>query len=73
QSLDSAIFVVIAFCGIIPSSALIMVIVVQAVVKIAYEALATPLTYLVVGWLKRTEGIDTFDHDVRVNPFALSG
>lgn len=72
QSLDSAIFIVIAFSGIIPTGALIMTIVVQAVVKIAYEALATPLTYIVVGWLKRTEGIDTFDHDVRFNPFAVS-
>ena len=73
QSLDSAIFVAIAFSGILPTDALIMVIVVQAVVKIAYEALATPLTYLVVGWLKRAEGIDTFDRGVRFNPFALTG
>jgi len=73
QSLDSAIFIVIAFSGILPTNALIMAIVVQAVVKTAYEALATPLTYLVVGWLKRAEGIDTYDRDVRFNPFAMTG
>ena len=73
QSLDSTIFVVIAFTGIIPTEALIMVIVTQAVAKTAYEALATPLTYVVVGWLKRAEGIDTFDRDIRFNPFATSG
>jgi len=72
QSLDSAIFIVIAFSGILPTNALIMAIVVQAVVKTAYEALATPLTYLVVGWLKRAEGIDTYDRDARFNPFALT-
>lgn len=73
QSLDSAIFIVIAFSGILPTSVLIMTIVVQAVAKTAYEALATPLTYLVVGWLKRAEGIDTYDRDIRFNPFALTG
>ena len=73
QSLDSTIFIVIAFSGIIPTSALILTIVVQAAAKTAYEALATPLTYLVVGWLKRAEGIDTFDRGVRFNPFALTG
>ena len=73
QSLDSAIFIVIAFSGILPTGALIMAIVVQAVVKTGYEALATPLTYLVVGWLKRTEGIDAYDRDVRFNPFAMTG
>ncbi|NNE83831.1 MAG: queuosine precursor transporter [Alphaproteobacteria bacterium] len=73
QSLDSAIFVVIAFSGILPADALILTIVVQAVAKTAYEALATPLTYVLVGWLKRAEGIDTFDRDVSFNPFATTG
>jgi uncharacterized integral membrane protein (TIGR00697 family) len=72
QSLDSAIFIVIAFAGIIPFGALILTIVVQAAAKTAYEALATPLTYLVVGWLKRAERIDTYDRDVRFNPFAIT-
>lgn len=39
--------------------------------KSAYEALATPLTYAMVGFLKRREGIDTYDHGVNFNPFAL--
>ena len=72
QSLDSAIFIVVAFAGIWPTKALIVAIVVQAAAKIAYEALATPLTYVVVGWLKRAEGIDTYDRGVRFNPFALT-
>ena len=72
QGLDSAIFIVIAFSGILPVEALIMTIVVLATVKIGYEALATPLTYVVVGWLKRAEGIDTYDRDARFNPFELT-
>ncbi len=72
QSLDSAIFIVVAFSGIWPAKALLTAIVVQAAAKIAYEALATPLTYLVVHWLKRAEGIDTYDRGVRFNPFALT-
>jgi uncharacterized PurR-regulated membrane protein YhhQ (DUF165 family) len=38
--------------------------------KVVYEALATPLTYLVVGWLKRAEGVDTFDRGTNFSPFA---
>lgn len=73
QSLDSVIFVTIAFSGVLPIEALLMTMAVQATAKTAYEALATPLTYIVVNWLKRTEGIDTFDHDIRFNPFATTG
>ena len=43
----------------------------QWLVKTAYEALATPLPYAVVGWLKRAEGIDTFDRGTKFNPLAL--
>ncbi len=37
-----------------------------------WRAAATPLTYLVVHYLKRTEGIDTYDHGTRFNPFAVT-
>jgi len=72
EGLDSAIFIVVAFAGILPVDALITTVVVQALAKTAYEAAATPLTYLVVGWLKRAEGVDVYDRGVRFNPFALS-
>lgn len=38
-----------------------------------YEAAATPLTYALVGFLKRREGLDTYDYDTDFNPLALSG
>lgn len=44
----------------------------QWLVKSAYEALATPLTYAMVGFLKRREGIDTYDRGISFNPFAWS-
>ena len=43
----------------------------QWLVKVAYEALATPLTYLAVGSLKRREGLDTYDRGISFNPLAL--
>lgn len=71
QGLDSIVFVMVAFWGIFSLEVLIGTIAVQAVAKIAYEILATPLTYAVVGWLKRTEGIDHYDRGTRLNPFAV--
>jgi len=71
EGLDSAVFVAIAFFDVLPPGVLVGAIVTQWLVKSAYEALATPLTYLVVGFLKRREGIDVYDRRIRLNPFAL--
>jgi len=38
--------------------------------KVVYEVIATPLTYAIVGFLKRTEGLDAFDYKTRFTPFA---
>lgn len=72
EGLDSLIFVTIAFWGIIPAAGLLSAIVTQWLFKVAYEALATPLTYAAVGFLKRQEGIDVFDRDTSFNPLALA-
>jgi uncharacterized integral membrane protein (TIGR00697 family) len=71
QGLDSLVFVLIAFSFVIPLSALLPMIVTQWLVKTAYEALATPVTYGVVGYLKRREGIDVYDRETRFNPLPL--
>jgi uncharacterized integral membrane protein (TIGR00697 family) len=71
EGLDSAVFISIAFFDVLPPGVLVGTIVTQWLVKSAYEALATPLTYLVVGFLKRREGIDVYDRRIRLNPFAL--
>jgi uncharacterized integral membrane protein (TIGR00697 family) len=59
ESLDSAIFITAAFLGIIPTSQLPMMIFAQASFKILYEVAATPLTYLVVGYVKKFENEDS--------------
>ena len=72
EGLDSMVFISIAFFGTIPSSALTSTIITQWLMKSAYEALVTPLTYLAVNFLKRQEGIDFFDYDTQFNPLRIS-
>jgi uncharacterized integral membrane protein (TIGR00697 family) len=71
EGLDSFIFMILAFAGTIPITALTLGILTQWVVKSAYEAAVTPLTYLVVNFLKRNEGMDIFDYDTRFNPLMF--
>ena len=73
QALDSAVFVTLAFAGAIPAGALVGIVAAQWLVKVVYEALATPLTYAAVAWLKSREQMDTFDYDTDYNPVRLKG
>jgi queuosine precursor transporter len=73
QGLDSLVFIVLAFAGTIPASAMLTAVVTQWLVKSLYEAFATPLTYVVVNRLKRTEGVDVYDRDTRLNPLLVRG
>lgn len=59
EFLDSILFMTIAFWGVVPVSVLPGMILAQAVFKIGYEILATPLTYAVVGWFKKHESSET--------------
>jgi uncharacterized integral membrane protein (TIGR00697 family) len=70
QGLDSAVFITLAFVGTIPLYSLISAVVVQWLVKSLYEAVVTPVTYMVVALLKRKEGLDVYDHDTKFNPFS---
>ena len=73
QALDSLVFIVVAFAGIMPSvEALLTAVVTQWLLKSAYEVVATPLTYAVVTFLKRAERLDAYDHDTRFNPLLLA-
>jgi uncharacterized integral membrane protein (TIGR00697 family) len=71
EGLDSLVFMTIAFVGAIPIAVLALAIVTQWLVKSAYEAAATPLTYGAVRFLKRREGLDVYDYDTRFNPLLL--
>ncbi len=71
QGVDSFVFIILAFAGTIPTRALVLAIITQWLVKSAYEAAATPVTYKVVGFLKRHEGLDVYDHDTHFNPLLI--
>jgi hypothetical protein len=72
QGLDSLVFITLAFVGTIPVANIAVAVITQWLVKTAYEAAATPLTYGVVRFLKRREGMDVYDYDTRFNPFLVS-
>lgn len=68
QGADSAIFITIAFWGILPAGGLGSAILSQWLVKSGYEALATPMTYAIVNGLKRIEQVDVFDRQTDFRP-----
>lgn len=70
QGLDSVLFVMIAFAGTgVPE--LHVLIWETWVFKVAFEVLATPLTYAIVTFLKRAENLDTYDEKIDLNPIAV--
>ncbi len=71
QALDSAIFLTIAFWGAMPAPVLGVLVMSHWIAKTSYEVLATPLTYAVVTYLKKKEGLDTFDYGTNFNPFVV--
>lgn len=74
QGLDSLIFYPLAFYGLAgwPPEQLLQVVVSQWLIKTIWEAILTPVTYAVIGWLKRHEGVEVFDSDTDFSPFATS-
>lgn len=70
EFVDSTLFILIAFAGVLPNSLLVTLIVSNYVFKTAIEILFTPVTYAAVGYLKRTEGEDHYDRDTNFSPFA---
>lgn len=70
--MDTEVFVSVGLGGILSPSILVDTAVAAWIIKVAYEAAATPMTYLLVGFLKRQEGFDQFDSRTDFNPFKLS-
>ena len=75
QAIDSALFYPLAFLGAVGWTPVQVaaVALTQWVIKVSWEALLTPVTYAVVGWLKRREGVDVFDTATDFSPFAKGG
>ena len=71
ESVDSIIFFPIAFGGMIPNEALLIMIGTQALLKSTYEILVLPVTIRVVRYVKKIDGSDVYDADVSFNPFKI--
>ena len=73
EAVDSALFYPLAFygAGIIPDDKLLLVMVAQFLAKVGVEIVFTPVTYRIVGFLKRAENEDYYDRDTNFSPFAL--
>ena len=73
EAVDSSLFYPLAFygSGIIPDDKLPMVMLAQFTLKVMVEVLFTPVTYALVGWLKRAENEDYYDRNTDFNPFHL--
>lgn len=73
EGIDSLLFYPLAFygTGIIPDEKLPQVMLAQWVTKVAVEVVFTPVTYKIVGFLKRAEREDYYDRNTDFNPFTL--
>jgi len=72
EGFDTLIFVVVAFAGVVPAKELMLMIVFNYVFKCGVEVIFTPVTYLIVGKLKRGEGVDVYDTKTSFNPFKMA-
>ncbi len=69
QGIDSIIFYPLAFWGVWENKAVLTVMVTNWLLKVLWEVFLTPVTYIVVGFLKRKEGVDLFDEGTDFSPF----
>ncbi len=72
QGVDTVVVLTIAFAGVLPAAVLGTMVLSHWLVKVVYEVVATPFTYLIVGYLKRREGLDVYDYEVDFNPLKIS-
>jgi uncharacterized integral membrane protein (TIGR00697 family) len=70
QAVDTVVLMIVAFGGQRNAMLILKLIGSAYLFKVAYEVLATPLTYWVVGFLKRSEGVDKYDYGTHFTPFT---
>ena len=71
ELVDSTLFILIAFVGILPSSLLLTLIISNYIFKTLVEVLFTPVTYRVIAFLKKKEDEDYYDENTNFNPFKV--
>jgi queuosine precursor transporter len=71
EGIDTTIFCMIAFYGVLPGPLLVTVILSNYIFKCLIEILFTPVTYGIVRFLKKKEHIDVYDRGISYNPFTF--
>jgi uncharacterized integral membrane protein (TIGR00697 family) len=71
EAVDSAVFYTVAFLGVWSNYNLLTIMLAQYLLKSGWEIIMTPVTYKVVGFLKRAEREDFYDRDTNFTPFSL--
>lgn len=71
ELLDTLIFVTLAFYGVLPGQLIITLIISNYLFKTGVEILFTPITYKIVGFLKKNEMEDYYDIGTNFNPFVI--
>ncbi|AZI41679.1 VUT family protein [Deinococcus psychrotolerans] len=69
QGADTLVFSLVAFWGVLPSDVLWGLVLFNYLYKVGLEVVLTPVTYAVVSFLKRAEGVDVFDRHTNFSPF----
>jgi hypothetical protein len=73
QLVDTSVFVLIAFSGLMSIQELAMITFSAWLIKVGWEIIALPITLLIVKRLKQIENEDYFDQNTNFNPFKLGG
>ncbi len=71
EGVDSLVFYPLAFLGVWENRLVLTVMVSNYIIKVLWEAIVTPFTYRVVGFLKRAEQEDYYDIDTDFTPFSI--
>lgn len=71
EGLDSLLFITLAFFGTVPLKVMLQMIILQVVIKTAYEIIVLPLTTLIVKAIRKYEQTESYDQDVSYNPFKV--
>jgi uncharacterized integral membrane protein (TIGR00697 family) len=72
QAVDTVLVIILTFAGTVPVATLANMIATGYALKVGYEVLATPLTYIVINALKKAEQADAFDRHESFNPFSFA-
>ena len=71
EAVDSLVFYPVAFLGVWDNALVMQVMISNYIIKVAWEAVVTPVTYKVVGFLKHAEQEDYFDRKTNFSPFSI--